>query len=286
MTTSSPNLHALIIRLTAGQNGQLRATHGHLAHAAFLSILRHVDPGLAQTVHDLTGRKPFTLSPLHDFGHGRQGKLPIRAGQEGWLRVTLHDPLLFHTFIEYFLQPSSRPVIQLDHIPFHISEILATPGSHPLAGFDSLENLFQRWQEADAPAPELQTIKLHFHTPTAFSRRDPNLPHRQNHIFPDPYFVFGELAGAWDRLTSSDTKSAVQQFILERVVVARYDLRTHMAHFRRGKQVGFTGRVHYEILGQGDPEFIQHLNRLADLAFYTGVGSKTTMGMGQVWRVN
>ncbi|MBK8129491.1 MAG: CRISPR system precrRNA processing endoribonuclease RAMP protein Cas6 [bacterium] len=29
---------------------------------------------------------------------------------------------------------------------------------------------------------------------------------------------------------------------------------------------------------------IQHLNRLADLAFYTGVGSKTTKGMGQVNR--
>jgi CRISPR/Cas system endoribonuclease Cas6 (RAMP superfamily) len=29
---------------------------------------------------------------------------------------------------------------------------------------------------------------------------------------------------------------------------------------------------------------IRHLNRLADLAFYTGLGSKTAMGMGQVRR--
>ena len=286
----SPDLYALVIRLTAEKSGALRATHGHLAHGAFFEILRQVDPGISAALHNISGRKPFTISPLHDFGHGRKGKLPVRAGQEGWLRVTLLDPLLFHTFIDYFLHGTKQPTIQLDHIPFHVSEILGTPGSHPLAGADNLAGLYQRWNEADTNQPTNrptipQTIHLHFHTPTAFSRRDPNLPHRHVHVLPDPYFVFGELAGAWDRLTDSETKEAIQQFTIERVVVARHDIRTHMYHFRSSKQVGFTGRVTYEVLGEGEVALVQHLNRLADLAFYTGVGSKTTQGMGQVARI-
>lgn len=57
-----------------------------------------------------------------------------------------------------------------------------------------------------------------------------------------------------------------------------------MYEYRRSKQVGFTGRVTFEILDKEAADPIKHLNRLADLAFYTGVGSKTTMGMGQVSR--
>jgi hypothetical protein len=59
----------------------------------------------------MKGRKPFTISPLEGFGRGQKGSLTIEAGQEGWLRVTLLDPALFHTFIQYFLQPANKSTI-------------------------------------------------------------------------------------------------------------------------------------------------------------------------------
>lgn len=136
----------------------------------------------------------------------------------------------------------------------------------------------------------MATIQLHFRTPTAFSMR--SSPHRQMHILPDPPLVFGQLADYWDRLSEGtlgtppgrDTRDTVRLFCAENVVVARYNLDTHMYEYRRSKQVGFTGRVTFEILDKEAADPIKHLNRLADLAFYTGVGSKTTMGMGQVSR--
>ena len=281
--TNPPTLYALIIRLIAAHNGRLRATQGDLAHAAFLDILRQVAPDVAQTLHDLAGRKPFTISPLEGFGHGRQGELTIKAGQEGWLRITLLDPVLFHTFITYFLQSGHQPGIQLHQMHFHVSEILTTPGSHALAGAASLQNLCDRWR-ATADPDACRTISLHFRTPTAFSLRDPAVPHRHMHVLPDPPLVFGELAGAWDRLTGDDTQSAVRLFAAPHVVVARHAIQTHVYQYRKSKQVGFTGRVTFEILTGKDPAMTRHLNCLADLAFYTGVGSKTTMGMGQVNR--
>jgi CRISPR-associated endoribonuclease Cas6 len=104
------------------------------------------------------------------------------------------------------------------------------------------------------------------------------------HILPDPPLIFGQLADYWDNLTGSDTRDAIRLFCAENVVVARYSLETHMYEYRRNKQVGFTGKVTFEILDKKAPEMTQHLNRLADLAFYTGIGSKTTQGMGQVCR--
>ena len=272
-------LYALIIRLTAVQHGKLPATQGHLAHAAFLKILEQADPDLTQSLHDWNGRKPFTLSPLEGFGHGHDGHLLIRAGQEGWLRVTLLDSVLFNTFISYFLYNNNRPTIRLNQLTFQVSEILNAPHSHPLAGYDTLENLWHRWEMA----PFQPSLTLDFRTPTAFSLKS-GLPHRVMHVLPDPTLVFGQLASYWDDLSGNDTKETVRQFAAFHLVVSRHKIETHMYQFNKGKQIGFTGRVTFDILDPTQLLLAQHIHRLADLAFYTGIGYKTTMGMGQLFR--
>lgn len=279
---NSPDLYALVIRLIATQNGRLRATDGHLGHAAFLNIIQQTDPALSQAIHDIDGRKPFTIAPLQGYGHGRKGERHIKAGQEGILRVTLLDPVLFHTFIQYFLHGDGRPTIRLDNITFHISEILSSPGSHPLAGYDSLPALHERWEQTTR-LHDYTTIRLTFRTPTAFSLKNGRFRHM--HVLPDPALVFGQLASYWDTFTGSDTKDKVRQFANLGMVVARHQIKTHMVQFRKSKQVGFTGRVHFLIQDKENQPMIRRLNLLADLAFYTGVGSKTTMGMGQVMRI-
>ena len=279
---AAPDLYALVIRLSAGISTTLRATQGHLAHGAFLNILRHADPDLAHDLHADAKRKPFTISPLQGFGHGRNGQLRFKAGQEGWLRITLLDAHLFHTFIQNFLQPAQPATINLRQIPFHINEILSSPGSHPQAGYNSFEHLFSHWSEKPL-TPADRFITLDFCSPTAFSRR--GRAFRAMHVLPDLYFVFGELARYWDHYTENDTMEAARAFANECVVVARHEIATHMYDFGRDrKQVGFAGTVTFEIKEKNEPAFIRHLNRLADLAFYTGIGYKTTMGMGQVVR--
>lgn len=283
--TPAPDLYALIIRLAAVRGGGLRATQGHLAHAAFLDMLRAVDPALAAAVHDLPGRKPFTISPLEGFGRGRDGRLTIREGGEGWLRVTLLDPTLFRTFIRFFLEGGPRLTLRLEEMEFGVSEVLSTPHSHPLAGHVALAELAERWD--DAPLnPAHGDIALCFRSPTAFSLRDPAGRFRYAHVLPDPPLVFGELAGYWDRLTGAATQAEVRDFAAAGVAVARHDVATHMYDYGGGrKQVGFVGRVAFKLLDDSEPALARHLNRLADLAFFTGIGSKTTMGMGQVNRV-
>lgn len=283
--TTSPDLYALIIRLTAARDGRLRATQGHLAHAAFFDILREADAPLAERLHSGDGRKPFTVSALEGFGRGRDGRLFVEAGQEGWLRVTLLDPRLFAAFIGFFLRGNPRVALRLEQTEFQVSEVLSTPGSHPLAGYATLADLRARW-DATALTAAQSTIALDFRSPTAFSLRGGPGAGRRMHVLPDPPLVFGELAGYWDGLTGDDTQAAVRDFAARDVVVSRYDLATHMGDYGGGRlQIGFAGRAAFEILNHDQPDLARHLNRLADLAFFTGLGSKTTMGMGQVRRI-
>lgn len=276
-----PTLYALIIRLLARRAGQVRATAGQLAHAAFLDVLRQVDPALAQAVHDSHGRRPFTLSPLHGFAQ-RGPALLVRAGQEGWLRVTLLDPVLFRTFIDYFLRGSGGAIIRLGEIDFQVTEILSNGASHPLAGAASIEALRRHWAElpSDAVSPR---IELTFASPTAFRSYDEQRRYRSWLLLPLPERVFGELARYWDELSGEETRAEVAALAGSAVVVTRYRLQTRVQHYRR-PQVGFTGNVTFELLEPHDLSQRRRLNRLADLAFFTGLGTKKTMGMGQVYR--
>ncbi len=287
MTNQSPDLYALIIKLTAknalNKVSILPTTHAHHAHAALFHILRHVDPALSQALHDIKGRKPFTISPLHGFGKGQKGATKIRAGQEGWLRVTLLDPTLFQTFIQYFLHNTHpHPTIRLGTNQFQITEILTTSHSHPLAGYTTFQHLYDHWQNTPANNNR-QTIQLQFQTPTAF--RLHNSPHRLFHVLPDPALVFGQLATYWDSFTGNETADAIREYASEHVVVARHNIQTHMFQYKKSKQVGFTGEVHFKILDREWGDLCRHLHRLADLALYTGLGSKTAQGMGQVNRM-
>jgi len=281
---STPDLYALIIRLIPAAAGALPATVGHLAHAAFFDILRQVDPSLAAEWHDKPGRKPFTISPLYGYEMREKGVLQVPAGREGWLRVTLLDPAVFRTFIDYFLSGAFRPAIHLADLPFQVSEILGSPQSHPLAGAERLSNLRQQWDEAPLN-PEMRAIALTFASPTAFAIRDKESPFRRVHVLPDPAIVFGELARSWDRLAGGENREEINVFAARAVVVAQHNIRTRMVQYQRDRmQIGFTGDVTYEILDKQNAPMIRCLNRLADLAFYTGAGSRTAMGMGQVYR--
>ena len=107
-------------------------------------------------------------------------------------------------------------------------------------------------------------------------------------VLPDPEVVFGSLVRSWNLLAPQGMgvdRERVMAYVGEQVVVKRIEgLRTQMLRFRRALQVGFVGRVTYGLMGE-DREARRQLDALSRLAFYSGVGMKTTMGMGQVRRI-
>jgi CRISPR-associated endoribonuclease Cas6 len=313
-------LYSTVVKLIAIQDGQLPATQGRLAHAAFLDIIRAVDPALADALHASRGRKPFTVSPLWDLPrqHNPKGQVTVRRGHQTWLRFTLLGSELFTTFTHHFLSPltpspsqaearASRPPspsqgegrgegppshrggeVRIGNLDFAITEILTTPGSHPWAGYTAVSELYRHWQSTP-PSASARKIALEFASPTVFSRSsDKDGIGKFMEPFPAPAMFFGSVAAMWnDHMPAplSLPKQAIRQYAEETVVVGLYRMESQMFRYWGRPQIGATGKMTYLLKDRENRDMIRTLNTLADFAFYSGTGYKTTMGMGQCRRV-
>jgi len=286
-------LYSSVIKLTSQHNVTLSHWGGQHAHAAFLDLIHTMDTELAGRLHDANARKPFTVSPILGLPQRQQsGKkqpengmpgLYLREGWQCWLRVTMLDDMLFRVFLDRFLNGGSLPSIRIGDANFLVSEILTTPGSHPWAGYVNLEELQKR---LDEPAPAKFTFQLH--TPTAFGWKD-NLVA----TMPTPALVFGSLARAWDALRQNSGQAfldqgqakVIESYAAENLLFSTFDLHTERITLHNKTQLGAVGRFEFIRSQKEDAPLARALHLLADLAFYTGLGRKTTQGMGMTSRV-
>lgn len=282
MHSNQGMIYSLAVRLTPTQTATVRATLGHQAHAAFLRTVREADPALAEVLHTPQFEmRPFTVSPLLGVPRARNGKVTVRPDEDYFLRFTvLYEPI-FQQFMGRFLRGQGRPVVRLGRALFLVREVLATPESSPWAGYTSFGQLYRQAE------PENE-ISLDFTSPTAFSFGRKAWG-RKVVPLPDPILVFRSLWKKWNTFTLPELAldETLLEYVAENVVVKRYQLETKMQHFSRSPQVGFLGHVTYKLMGRGEGADLLRrlLNLLADFAFYSGVGYKTTQGMGQCSRV-
>lgn len=274
--TRSSSLHALVINLVALQDGTLPGTLGELAHAAFYAAVQAVDPALSTQMHDAQDRSAFSLSPLYGYAqNAKDGRVHVHQGQSGWLRLGLLDARLFGVFMQHLLT-SGHPTIRLGDVHFAITEVLGAPGSHPWASYTTLDEL------AALDATPTQWT-LEFASPTAIRWGEADNKNRRVELFPQPRMAIAGLRTRWDRLTGATWGRAFEEWVERNVVVSRiWHWQTQPFGFQKQSYVGGLGRLDYRLLDASDAAHAAHFNRLLHLAFYTGIGYKTTHGLGQV----
>lgn len=235
---------------------------GLYAHGLFFTLLKKLNSELASQIH-AAARKPFTLTPL-----------PRRDGLI--LRVTTLDDGLFAPLLKTLLQESVHG-LPLGDQPFMLTRVISTPEGDPLAGFTS-------WQDL-AQAGRTRTLTLSFHTPTVFttSKADKRTRHTP---LPEPFLIVKSLLSSWQYhspLAYPETNQAalLSVFELDLEITRFHNLRFGKVRAGKGFFPGFTGQV--EIYCHSDSlEVQQALATLHALAFFSGVGAKTTYGMGLV----
>jgi CRISPR-associated endoribonuclease Cas6 len=278
---SPDTLYSIVLKLVPTREAEVRATVGRQAHAAFLRTVRESDPALAEVLHlpNMPGR-PFTVSPLLGVGRAHNGMVRLSPEQDYFLRFTVLYPPIFERFMARFLHGKGRPVIRLGQALLLIKEILTTPGSHPWAGYTS-------WARLATEARPDAGLALDFSSPTAFGFGQKEWG-KKIVVLPQPELVFGSLARSWNNLAPPPLqleRKPLMTYVQDHVVIKRLQgLETQMLRFGRSPQVGFVGQVMYGLMAENEAARCQ-LNALADLAFYAGVGIKTTMGMGQCRRM-
>ena len=254
-------------------------TQGALAHAAFLDLVAAAAPDLAARLHDSGARQPFTISPLRELPEQADADgYRLRAGARAALRLTLLDPDLFGAFLQRLLTAGPDLRLRIGDVTFAVESAIGAPGSHRWAGYTTAGELRKA-------AGTEQRIRMLFASPTAMSLGEKGTAKQRMVLIPIPQYVFASLRGAWNRLTGDEIPIGFEEWVADCVFVREVrDWQTAVYQLKRGTYPGGFGDVTFEALDPA-PTFLRMLNLLADFAFYSGVGSKTTMGMGQARRL-
>ncbi len=309
-------LYAFLLRLRPVQSGTLMAFSGELVHGAFLRWLRETAPDVSAWLHDGNKRRLFTCSSLQFelppqrmlLAERDNVHLPLDPQKTYFIRVTLLlgelFPLLHEALMNYYPNPQqgTQHFLQLGKQRFTLEEVILTP-KHPSGqcGFTSLTTLIEQVRTMRSKA--LQQLTLEFSSLTTFSRTSIRTGYGTHHaLLPLPSYVFPNLARRWEEAAPPELVALVQRQAIEDyaqqdgVIISDYDLQPHSVHFTTHIQTGFLGRCTYALRehssspsqvpneeGEQEPSLSlrQQLWLLAHLAFYSGIGYKTSMGMGR-----
>ncbi len=219
---------------------------------------------------DEPGYRPFTISFLQ--GTRTQGDyVLLRRGHLYTCRVTFLDGgTLLQRLMTHVRLDGEIPV-HLGNAVLHLKRIVSTPSIDPGEWIGSTT-----WKTL-VTLPASRLITMRFCSPTAFS-----MGNRVFKLFPEPRWVWGSLLRDWNRYAPACfqiDKQLLQEGIASTIRVAHCEtLYTETLRQSLYVQKGFLGTCTYVL---NDPFFAPYLTTLAAFAPYAGVGSKTTMGMGQ-----
>jgi len=309
LAAAPTKLYALLLKLRPLQEGTLMAFSGELVHAAWLSWLRSAAPDVATWLHEGNKRRLFTCSSLQ-FPQARMVEaernnihLPLTPEKIYTIRITLLLGELFPLFYKAltdFQQSSTTggmtpPFMRLGRQSLLLEEVVIdNDASTGWTGFTSFANMVEavRNKKLGSTKP----LKLEFASLTSFNRGNAKNRAYGNHSarLPLPAYVFPYLAKRWQELAPPELahlvqREAIEQYALnEGVFISDYDFKPHTAKFTTHWQSGFIGTCTYSLCGPDEPTTTeapltvrQQILLLAELAFYTGVGYKTAMGMGR-----
>ena len=258
----------LTLRLVEGQSLEERPLPrwwGEATHRLAIATIASGDAALAAKLEGNGGLKPFTTSNLRGPFPGR--RLDPQADYK--LRLTALDRPVSEIFAAARDSGTLRDgaEVELDFVRFRVQGE-AAPREE--AGYQSLVNrLF-----ASQPPP--RKLTLQFLSPTLF-----RIDGRQFN-FPLSDLVFGSLMEHWNASETVPSALPVElrRYARECLRPGRFDLRSRTLKMYNEVFTGSVGRVTFYSWNY-DRYWMSMIDMLAQYASFAGVGTKTTMGLGQ-----
>jgi CRISPR-associated endoribonuclease Cas6 len=262
------SLIAVKLLLTTDKPAALPPFLGRAVYAAVLARLAEGEPGPVAQLHDDDGPKPLTCSDLL----GRDGKPGVTPGRSYAVRITGLGAQTVAMLTAAFLDAPPTH-LELDGVPLQVVGSVCDDSVDPWTGRADFAALAATHLAAPERPPRQVTVE--FASPTTFKSGGKHVP------IPLPDLVFGSLVERWNSFSPVALSPDVRRFGAEMVAISRYHLRSvAVAHKQGGLRMGGVGRVTYAALSQ-DRYWMGALHLLAAFARFSGVGSQTTMGMGQ-----
>jgi CRISPR-associated endoribonuclease Cas6 len=249
---------------------------GRAAQAFFLASLRRLNPELSASVHDTDHMKPFTASTLLGAEYRHDG-LWLSPSHPVQLRFTTLHPQLSMLMLNGLVPEWRANDVILHDQPLEIVAVETDPQVNRWTGKASFEGLLE------SASRERKILRMIFGSPTAFKST-------YGHFIPlpQPELVFGSLLDRWNMFSPILLPTTLSSIFHDAVAIQSVEITSQEVVFGGGKWgnriTGFTGHAVY-IIQTSDREVRRAVNALAAFAHYSGIGIKTTSGLGQV-RVN
>lgn len=256
---------SLVIRISPKETCILPPFQGYFVYAAILSLIQQHSFSDTTKWHDPNKIKPFTMSGLYPQSKMLSKGVSFYVGQEYSIRLSFIFPEDFEQMLHVLWNTSE--LILWGHV-FYIRRVSTIPLQHKDAHF----LLKDEWERK--ACTKSNTFTLLFRSPTAFRSGTKKLT-----LLPEPSRVFQNLSQKSEALWLT-IKPEGLDFNKALWIQAFWHMNTHVFEIKQRYYQGFTGRVRYEIQTSNE-EWHNYIWKLAILSPYLGVGTKTTMGMGQ-----
>ncbi len=259
--------------------------YGRQIQGWFFDSIKRIDPDLADRLHTPNILPAYTLSTPF-FCSWDEKNNPGKPPNISYLRLTILDDSLADFFQFEFL-PKMGDSIKILWMDFRVESYICRKAFNKLAGFMPYAVLTDEYANRAA-----SKVKIRFASPTVFRSGQMDVP------LPDPVRMYTGLFNNWNAFAPEEIKIAADwlEFVKEAIVVNRiYHIKTERLPFAggmRGAATGFVGELDYSLLPvkklprhlQLDyPKHKMTFSVLSAFAFYSGVGSRTTIGMGQTY---
>lgn len=136
-------------------------------------------------------------------------------------------------------------------------------------------------------------MRIRFYSPTAFRALTPRGQDRRDEAAIDLVRCYQSWVNKWNAFAPMQIdKRQLLDFVERHAGLTAVDSKNRVLDFGRNRIRGFVGSCAYRFYIESQPtdtserdiEMLRWVNLLADYAFYSGTGYKTTMGMGQTRR--
>jgi CRISPR-associated endoribonuclease Cas6 len=300
-------LYALQLKLRPLEAGTLMPFSGELVHGTWLEWMRASAPDVSAILHDGSKRRLFTCSSLQfPLSRGKMLEaerenfhLPVHPDKTYTIRITLLRgelfPLFYNTLMHFNIaEPGAKklPFMRIGKREFCLEEVICTSGDPAgWTGFTSLADLVEHARARKMGSQP--SLTLEFASLTAFHWIHVADKTYGNHYacLPLPKYIFPSLAQRWQEIAPPELAQIIQKERIEcyieadGIIIDDYELKTHEVHFVKHPQRGFLGTCTYQLrdsneLASPDASLTVR-QQIYLLAFYTGTGYKTSMGMGQ-----
>ena len=263
----------------------------------FYELLKEADEGLATSIHELNGAKPFTCSALlGPSGRTERGRAGVHPGGGRPETTKITPPATSRTrasallgdrpYRLRFAALSSETAEALWHALFERQAARRPIALGPLAfRIERLAMASERdyWAQAAtyqqlARCPPRDTWRLRFRSPTAFRQRTGHLP------LPVPACVFGSALQRWNAYCPEPLRmdEALLETVAEAVFPSHVDIRSVRVPLEHGSFIGFVGRADFTAVQPLPDEVLAQITALAEFLYFAGAGHGTPRGWGQV----